>query len=409
MVNDASRNSIRTTCNRGDSFDMSDDEKEVFGRVYRITHPKHHDECYIGRTVRSLPDRLAQHLSDAKSKSGESDQKLHAAMQFRNYEGFKIEEVGVAYSKCELVRLEHDTIKEHDSIDNGWNKVLPNPDNCIEDEVEKGSQYTIDGEVYTADSLSELCRKAEVPYSTVNFYRNKGQSVEEAVSSARVTKSKPKRVYVVHRQRHKTIRDIVNSRSNKYKLNHTDLKSRISEGLQEGTVTTVAKESENEVEYRIDPHVLRKKQVRGLKYSVTLPDGSKIGPLPLGKLHEIVKEKYPEIPGLTTVQRRITNPDVNKAGMGWTPEQAFGFEVPPNLTEVDKLVRESGYSYVPPVEEGGSLSSMGKPLILHEKKEVFLSQSTFCEEYGIDEGDFAKMLGKGMSLGDILEHYGSKP
>jgi hypothetical protein len=142
---------------------------------------------------------------------------------------------------------------------------------------------------------------------------------------------------------------------------------------------------------------------------VKLPDGTTIGPHSLTELYPLVKDAHPGIPGLTTVQQRITDPDINKVGMGWTPERAFGFEVPPNFEEGEELVQEDGYSYVPEVKEGGSLSSFSKPLIFHETKEVFQSQSVFCEEYGIDASDFGKLLDKGMSLGDILEKYGLDP
>lgn len=388
---------------------MSEGEKEVFGRVYRITHPKHHDECYIGRTVIPLFERLDSHLSSARRMDGESDQKLHHAMRFRNCEGFEIEEIGVAYTKCDLVRLEHDTIVKHDSIENGWNKVLPNPDNCKEDEVKTGSQYTIDEEIFTANSLSELCRKTGVSNNTVNFYRNKGQSIEDAVSSAREAKNKPRRVYRIYRQRYNKIREIADSRFNRHNLKRKTIERRIKKSITNGTADVIQYGEGNEVEIRLSPEILQKLQKQGVTYSVKLPDGTTIGPHSLTELYSLVKDAHPEIPGLSTVRQRITNPNVNKAGLGWTSEQAFAFEVPPNFTEVDKLVRESGYSYVPSVVEGGSLSSFSKPLILHDTKEVFQSQSVFCEEYGIDASDFGKLLDKGMSLGDILEKYGLDP
>ena len=103
-----------------------------------------------------------------------------------------------------------------------------------------------------------------------------------------------------------------------------------------------------------------------------------------------VPDKY------TTIQTRLARKSAN-----WTVEQAFGFDVPPVFNSVKSLVSEKGYNWVPvrPVSDEGS------PVVVHETKEIFISQEAFCEEFLLSKYQVSDRISEGMDGDGILRHY----
>ena len=82
-------------------------------------------------------------------------------------------------------------------------------------------------------------------------------------------------------------------------------------------------------------------------------------------------------------------------------EQSFGFEVPPNYTEVNKLLKQ-GYNYFPDTPKGDDNT---KPIVLHSKKIIYISQKHFAEENGIPTDYVSDKLKAGWDADKILQTY----
>jgi len=92
---------------------------------------------------------------------------------------------------------------------------------------------------------------------------------------------------------------------------------------------------------------------------------------------------------------------ISRRKKGWTMEQAFGFEVPPNYTEVNKLLKE-GYSYFP---EAPSSDDNTKPIVLHSLKRIYISQRHFADEHGIPADYVCDKLKAGWDADKIIHTY----
>ena len=88
---------------------------------------------------------------------------------------------------------------------------------------------------------------------------------------------------------------------------------------------------------------------------------------------------------------------------GWTLEQSFGVDVPPNFEKVNELV-EVGYSYFPhrPFHDNNT-----KPIVLHSLKRIYISQKHFADEHGIPTDYVSDKLKLGWDADRIIESYGS--
>ncbi len=104
-------------------------------------------------------------------------------------------------------------------------------------------------------------------------------------------------------------------------------------------------------------------------------------------------KKYAKYP---TVTSRIKK--------GWTLEQAFGYEVPPNYTEASSFVQQ-GYSWFPdkPASDDNT-----KPVILHSLKRIYVSQKHFSDEHNIPTDYVSDKLKLGWDADRIIESYGSQ-
>ena len=115
----------------------------------------------------------------------------------------------------------------------------------------------------------------------------------------------------------------------------------------------------------------------------------------------LIDQAAPHLEGSPlNVTESLINSRKNK---GWTLEQAFGFEVPPNFEEVNKLV-EVGYSYFPhrPYQDNNT-----KPIVLHSLKRIYISQKHFADEHGIPTDYVSDKLKLGWDADRIIESYGS--
>jgi hypothetical protein len=383
--------------------------RKPYGYIYRVTHPREKG-CYIGRTRVSLGERWRAHKRQAgdafKRRSDEiqrSDGKLHEriAINRATIDQFVVGRLAVAYSKLELVQLEHDHIMRHDSIKSGWNIVLPNPDDCIED-LDAGETHLIDGNEFKADSFSDLCRQNRVAYSSAMYWRKKGKSIEESILRVRENQCRPGKAYIIYRQKFKSILDLSKSRFNKHKIRSKTLERRIRVAIRDGDLETQYDQVGNVVGININPSILEEAPRKRPTYEVQTPDGI-CGPALIKELHARLAAKYPKtVRGYTTVQSRLTN-------LGWTTEQAFGFAAPPNFTLADEFVQNRGYSYVPPLIPGEMLDANTTPVILHETSEVFQSHRIFSEAYGLKEDQVSDRFAEGLTAVQVLGYYELKP
>tara|TARA_R100001594_G_scaffold18177_1_gene36317 strand:+ start:4242 stop:4988 length:747 start_codon:yes stop_codon:yes gene_type:complete len=95
---------------------------------------------------------------------------------------------------------------------------------------------------------------------------------------------------------------------------------------------------------------------------------------------------------------------ISRRNKGWTLEQAFGFQVPPNYTKVDKLIgpKGEGFQYYPdrPTEDGNRI-----PIVCNSEKKVYLSQYDFADFHGIPADYVCDKLKAGHSADTILKEY----
>jgi hypothetical protein len=92
---------------------------------------------------------------------------------------------------------------------------------------------------------------------------------------------------------------------------------------------------------------------------------------------------------------------ISRRNKGWTLEQAFGFAVPPNYTEVDALIgpKGEGFEYYPerPTEDGNRI-----PLVCRSECRVYLSQYYFAEYHDIPADYVCDKLKAGHDADAIL-------
>ena len=93
---------------------------------------------------------------------------------------------------------------------------------------------------------------------------------------------------------------------------------------------------------------------------------------------------------------------ISRRDKGWTMEQSFGFEVPPNYTAVDKEWASSGYNYYPKLPTG---SDNTKPLVVHSEKRIYISQKHFADAHGIPTDYVSDKLKMGWEPEKIILEY----
>lgn len=375
------------------------------GYIYRISdrrasNPNHFlpDLCYIGQTLQSIEDRWRQHKHEAtnydpSSKSRPSRAaKLHEAMRVLGLENMRIDclEEVVCASKQELIdeldRLESDFIKQFNSIKAGWNKVKA---------PRKRKARGI------GPNLAEAARNAGVPYTSLLHRVNVlGETVEDAI---RHLQNLTRTVYLYKRQQYDDIAEIAGSDIIKrFGLQRKTIEQRIRKGRAEGRLKEESDLANSLLKVHLDDAVFKPSRKRqSLKLS--LPDGLELQGSIKSIFDELVsmnaasKYELPVPEKYTTIQARLARKSAQ-----WTVEQAFGFDVPPVFNSVKSLVLENGYNWVPerPVSDEGS------PVVLHETREIFISQEAFCEEFLLSKYQVSDRISEGMDGDGILRHYG---
>ena len=94
-------------------------------------------------------------------------------------------------------------------------------------------------------------------------------------------------------------------------------------------------------------------------------------------VHVKLLERYPDLVP-ETYQTIIARG--NKAN--WSLEQAFGLEYPPDLFPVKRLIETDGYAWANG-QKPNFVTQDGKPVVLHETKEIFPNQTQFADAYGL--------------------------
>ena len=375
------------------------------GYIYRISdrrvsNPNYSlpDYCYIGQTYQSIEDRWRQHKHEATNYDPSSNvrpsrsAKLHEAMRILGLENMRIDclkEV-VCASEQELLeeldRLESDFIKQFNSIEAGWNKVK-----APRNRKARGNGL----------NLAEAARNAGVPYtSLLNRVNVHGEAAEDAI---RHLQNLTQTVYLYKRQQFKDIAEIADSDVIKrFGLQRKTIEQRIRKGRAEGRLKKEPDIANSLLRVYLDDAVFKPSRKRhSLKLS--LPDGIELQGSIKSIFDELVsmnaasKYELPVPDKYTTIQARLARKSAN-----WTVEQAFGFDVPPAFNPVKSMVSENGYKWVPerPVSDEGS------PVVLHETKEIFISQEAFCEEFLLSKYQVSDRISNGMGGDEILRHYG---
>lgn len=91
-----------------------------YGTIYKITNIKT-GKVYIGKTTRSLNDRLQGHINSADRGD---NFKLSRAIRKYGKENFIIEPIDVAYNRDELNEKEVYYIKKYNSLEDGYNMTI---------------------------------------------------------------------------------------------------------------------------------------------------------------------------------------------------------------------------------------------------------------------------------------------
>jgi len=126
---------------------------------------------------------------------------------------------------------------------------------------------------------------------------------------------------------------------------------------------------------------------------LTTPEGDEVEAESVSALYNKLHSMQFSLPKYQTV--------ISRKNKGWTLEEAFGFSVPPNYREADRLVVD-GYSYYPspPTEDGNRI-----PMISHHERRVYLSQDEFAKEHGIPSDYISDKLKLGWDASRIIEEY----
>ena len=366
-------------------------EREVFGYIYRIYHPKilqlGHDgqpiqPCYVGKTEESIKKRFMGHKRDAEKvlgSSGGGDGKLHAIMWANKPGSFKIEELTVAYSPEELSQKESEFIKRYDSIQQGWNKIT-----ASSSKTKRGQKVSIilAGENLNFDSNAHLCRQLNIGASSLTHWLKKGLSISDAVKNALEGKEKDKikkdQVIKVYKRNYSSINEVARDKKiNKLNLSAGLIRKRIKEGLS-------------------PEDALRKPKEKGItSITVTLANSQTLTFNNVAAAHEKLTELK-----LINAKYQTVVAYLNK---GYTPEQAFGIEKRPwelKYQTLDDLVAKEGYQYV------GEKNPYAEPVVVDHEKSIYPSIKDFAKAYGLSYDTVADRIKKGISIMQILKKSG---
>ena len=382
------------------------------GLIYKIWHPGYPDKFYIGQTRQpSVSRRWAQHKRDAKkwleNENNEGkDAKFHEAIKILREKKWKKIVLESHHHEIKnglinkLNERENHFIDHYNSIEKGWNKVKAST-KILPLTKDSEKEYTIDGVKYTYNSRVDIANNHDISYTSLsNRINNKGEDISSAVKHLLGNKSNPKLEYVY--KRHPPFASISEVEKSTFNKDKIPLKGKIRTLKESGKLEIKRDDVRNVINIILIPEVFEKPDG---PFEITGPDGVKHGPVKKKtELREIVAKAYSDqhIPVHSVINQRLRD--------NWSIEQAYGFDPPPNIyDEANDLVKTKGYKYVPPwdasLENKGDYS-MGKPVILEETKEVFLSQKVFADTYGGKEDEISRLLKKGLRPYEVLKKKG---
>ena len=378
------------------------------GWIYKITHknketgkndyPVH---CYIGQTRVSIKDRWNQHCNACLnyeplplSRQRGKQAALYEAMAVVRIENFAIEQLAEYEHSDEselailLVESEIRFIDEYDSIEKGWNtkKATKAP-------VRKSGEKT----------LAASAKENGVAVSSLRHRINKKQeTIEQAIAYLVNKKNNPSTIYVYKRQRFNTLGEISESKvHNPYSVPRKTIEKKVRDLRENKTIEQRSDKEKNLILLTLTDDIFE--PIKSRNISVVTPSGETITGSKK-ELHETLYSEYPDLVPKTrsTLNARLTRPH-------WSIEQAFGFEYPPDLIHVKTLIETEGYMWANK-EQPDFVRQDGKPVVLHETKEVFLTQTKFADAYGLKIDAVSEMLNKkGMTAIEIIRQYGLEP
>ena len=375
------------------------------GFIYRIYHQNKNngeniylDKSYIGQTYTSLEKRFKEHIRSAKKYSPDPQKpstangaKLYEAMRIIGFEHFQIEELesfideDLANIATKLNSSERSYILKFNSIENGWNKVLPSG----EKKARRSSE----------NSIKRIAEDHGIPYTTLLTRLHKSNKTAEQIAMEIISDPTRKTVkYFYGRKLYATIRELSeDKRINPKFLNKKTIEQRIKIQKSNNPETVREGDQNNVIVEVLDKVFVAKKQSQKL-IELTLPNGYKLKGN-LTTLHAICCEEFPETTpkSYTTVQARMSG----RQKVHWTAEEAFGFKPPPQYREVNSLISEQGYRWMPHAPE----DNVGTPVVVHAFKEVYISQSHFGKEFKIQADMVSDYFKAGMTADDILEKF----
>ena len=374
------------------------------GYIYRIHHKdsvtgedQYPNKCYIGQTRQTVEKRFQQHLRAAETLDLRADRsrhrkaaKLHDFILINGSSNIAVEKIDAVQTSTllELQQVlnakERYYIEKYDSLKT-LNKVMP---------PEHVTTVPVQGVV-----ISEVAEDFGVPYTTL-LNRMKKDPAADVEEIAKELSQRTEERFIYARQTFKALSDVAKSeRFNPHGVSTKTIQTRVRKMRKSGEIIENLDDENGVVTIALTDEVFEPTRERKL-VSVITPDGD-IRNGSIKELHDALLAVYPELvpKSYTTVQSRLSKPH-------WDCQQAFGFDYPPDLQEIKSLIEEDGYKWAEGKKPDFRSHQDTKPVVLHQTREVFVSQRIFAEVYKITGDQLSDFISKGMSADQILEKLG---
>jgi hypothetical protein len=393
---------------KGSNMDVILKGEHMKGWIYKITYKNKESgnndyplHCYIGQTRVSIKERWSQHCNACLNyeptplfRQRGKQAALYEAMAVLRIENFVIEKLAEYDHSSEntlatlLVEAETKFIAQYDSIKKGWN-------------TKKASKAAV--RLFGDTTLAALAQENGIPYTSfLHRIKIKGETKEQAISHLVNIRNNPSTIYVYKRQRFNTIGEIAESKiHNPSSLPRKTIETRIRKLRKSELIKEKIDEEENLIIVTLTDNVFEPIKSRNI-YVVTPSGETKTGNKK--ELHETLYSQYPDLvpDKYTTLVSRL-----GKAN--WSNEQSFGFDYPPDLMHIKPFIEKKGYTWADN-EKPDFVRQDGKPVILHETKEIFLTQAKFADTYSLKMDAVSEMLNeRGMTAIEVLRKYELEP
>jgi hypothetical protein len=372
------------------------------GYIYKISHQRvstgindYPEKCYIGQTTLTVNERFKQHKrealnfrTDAASRDNGRNAKLYEAMVVLGIGDFIIDTLEEIFDENEgsfqssLDLAERRSIKHYNSIEIGWNKVLPS-----------GQKRARGQEV----SIKKIAIDNDIPYTTLlNRLKTSNSSIEDTISSIKAKRQTKPLYYEYGRKIYKDLKSLRQD----FRVNNTNIDRKTIEVrirmFKSKFTHKISKDNEVYNILHLDESIFATTKNHA-EIRLKLPTGL-IAKGSIQKLHGAMRVEYPQIvpKNYTTVQSRLS-----KKNVAWTVEEAFGFEVPPNYRLIKKLIEDSAYVWKPQKPT----DNIGTPIVSHILKEVYTSQKEFSNEFKIPNDMVSDYISKGFNGDDLLKKF----